>query len=212
MPTLQNELELNRCPHCNVDNPRLSLLHRTSTSTHKGTNKRDWVFYGCSRCGGVVIAASTGGERGEAEEIYPAPQKIDDSLPDRAKRYLEQAVNSLHAPSGAVILAASAVDAMLKAHGYVKGSLYSRIDKAKEDHLITEGMAKWAHEVRLDANDERHADEEAAMPETEDARRAVDFARALGEFLFALPARIKRGIKEANPAAEVPGQPLGPDS
>lgn len=159
-----------------------------------------------------MTAASTEGEQGTVSEIYPFPQMVDDSLPDRAKRYLEQAVNSIHAPSGAVMLAASAVDAMLKAHGYVKGSLYSRIDKAKEDHLITEGMAKWAHEVRLDANDERHADEEATMPEVEDARRAVDFARAFGEFLFAIPARIKRGIKEANPEAAIPEQPHGPDA
>jgi hypothetical protein len=36
-----------------------------------------------------------------------------------------------------------------------------------------------------------------------DAQRAIDFTRAFGEFLFALSARIKRGIKEANPNAEI---------
>ena len=45
---------------------------------------------------------------------------------------------------------------MLKKKEYKKGSLYSRIDKAAEDHLITEEMAKWAHEVRLDSNEPRH--------------------------------------------------------
>jgi hypothetical protein len=91
------------------------------------------------------------------------------------------------------MLAASAVDAMLKAKGYKNGSLYSRIDKAAEDHAITQEMSQWAHEVRLDANDERHADESADIASPEDAKRAVEFAEALGDFMFVLPARVTRG-------------------
>jgi hypothetical protein len=95
------------------------------------------------------------------------------------------------------MLAASAVDAMLKAKDYKKGSLYDRIDKAVSDHLITDDMSKWAHEVRLDANDQRHADEGAPSPNKADAERVVDFARALGDFLFVFPARVTRGISKA---------------
>ena len=51
------------------------------------------------------------------------------------------------------MLAASAVDSMLKEKGYKDGSLYKRIEQAAGDHLITAEMASWAHEVRLDAND-----------------------------------------------------------
>ena len=95
------------------------------------------------------------------------------------------------------MLAASAVDAMLKTKSYTEGSLHTRINKAATDHLITSDMAEWAHDVRLDANDQRHSDTAADLPTEEDARRCVDFARALGEFLFALPARVKRGREEA---------------
>ena len=91
------------------------------------------------------------------------------------------------------MVAASAVDAMLKAKGYSDGSLYSRINKAAEDHLITREMAECAHEVRSDANDQRHADGEAVLPAENDARRAIEFARALAEFIFVLPGRVKRG-------------------
>jgi hypothetical protein len=122
---------------------------------------------------------------------------LDESLPPTARSYLDQSLNSLHAPAGAVMLAASSVDAMLKVKGYKGGSLYSRINKAAEDHLITEGMAKWAHEVRLDANDQRHADEAAPLPSAADARKCVDFAMALGQFLFVLPDRVERGLAEA---------------
>jgi hypothetical protein len=91
------------------------------------------------------------------------------------------------------MLTASSVDAMLKEKGYKTGSLYARIEHAVKDHLITQEMAEWAHEVRLDANDERHADASSSLPGEPDALRAIEFAQALAEFLFVLPARIARG-------------------
>jgi hypothetical protein len=100
------------------------------------------------------------------------------------------------------MLAASAVDAMLKGNGYTEGTLYARIEKAAEDHLITAEMAKWAHEVRFDANDPRHADENAPLPDEAAAKKAVEFAQALGQFLFVLPARVQRGLAEAKPTAK----------
>ena len=56
-------------------------------------------------------------------------------------------------------------------------------------------MAKWAHEVRLDANDQRHADLNAQLPEQKDATRVIDFAIAFGQFLFVLPAKVLRGLE-----------------
>jgi len=116
-----------------------------------------------------------------------------EDLPDRAREYLRQAIESEHAPSGSIMLSASAVDAMLKALGLRQGTLYSRIDEAAKQHLITEEMANWAHEVRLDANEQRHDDDEIELPDREDASRAINFVVALGDFLFVLPATVKRG-------------------
>jgi hypothetical protein len=66
-----------------------------------------------------------------------------------------------------------------------------------QQHLLTPDMATWAHEVRLDANDQRHADAAATLPTTDDASRAIDFALALADILFVLPSRVQRGIKQA---------------
>lgn len=129
----------------------------------------------------------------DISEIYPAPMQVDGALPPTAKEYLTQAINSLHAPAGSVMLCASAVDAMLKAKNYTTGSLYTRINKAATDHLITDGMKEWAHEVRLDANDQRHADQAATFPTTADAQRSIEFVQSLGQFLFVLPAQVARG-------------------
>lgn len=83
---------------------------------------------------------------------------------------------------------------MLKAKALTAGSLYSRIDEAAKQNLITDEMAKWAHEVRLDANDQRHSDEQAPLPDREQAEKCVEFATALAQFLFVLPARVRRGL------------------
>jgi hypothetical protein len=143
------------------------------------------------------VTASASSTAGEVQEIYPSPSEVDNALPPTAKNYLEQAINSLHAPAGAVMLAASSIDAMLKAKNYKEGNLHTRINKAAKDHLITSEMATWAHDVRLDANDQRHADEDASLPDATDARKCIDFALALGQFLFVLPARVERGLAEA---------------
>jgi hypothetical protein len=127
--------------------------------------------------------------------VYPRSESVDLEIPDRPRTYLKQASESMHAPAGAVMLAASAVDSMLKAKGYVEGSLYTRIDKAAADHVITADMAAWAHAVRLDANDQRHADEGADLPTVADAQRVLAFAATLAQIIFVLPARVARGLQ-----------------
>ena len=68
---------------------------------------------------------------------------------------------------------------------------------AAKDHLITDTMSAWAHEVRIDANDQRHADKNAQLPAQEDAVKCVEFSLALAEYLFVLPARVRRGLQSA---------------
>lgn len=196
---LQTQLDLKRCPHCNVDTPSLLFKSHLETDNFEKNNTRLWGCYKCNRCGGLVtVAARAWG--GETIELYPSAIDIDATIPDRARDYLNQALNSLSSPAGAVMLAASSVDAMLKVKNLKDGSLYSRIDKAAADHLITADMAIWAHEVRLGANDQRHADDNATLPSEADAKRAVDFAIALAQLMFVLPARVQRGIAEAKSA------------
>jgi len=196
VPNLSNQLELNRCPHCNVDRPNLPVVWRTQTDNHSGGSTRFWCVYKCTSCGGLVTAAAIQ-NGGSVTEYYPAGVIIDGSIPGAAGEYLKQAINTLHAPAGSVMLSASSVDAMLKEKGYTNGSLYTRVNKAVEDHLITSEMARWAHDIRLDANDQRHADQQASLPTESDAKKCVDFAIALGEFLFVLPARVERGLAAA---------------
>lgn len=196
---LKQLLQLDRCPHCSVARPHLGVVSQAQTNDQNG-RVRFWRVYQCNSCSGLVTAASTAGFDQAVTEMYPQPQQVSDEIPEPARTYLSQSAESLHAPSGAIMLAASSVDAMLKAKGYKKGSLYERIDQAAAQHLITADMALWAHDVRLDANEQRHADENAPLPGQGDAQRCIDFVRALGDILFALPARVERGRKAAQQA------------
>ncbi|MCG6146593.1 DUF4145 domain-containing protein [Leptospira bandrabouensis] len=198
---LENILMLERCPHCNVDKPNIRRLHLLKTSDGNGTLTRVWGIYSCERCGGVITAAAYGDGQGIIE-LFPKSKNVDKELPDRAKSYLEQAINSLSAPAGSVMLTASCVDSMLKEKGYKEGTLFQRINKAAEEHLITKEMAKWAHEIRLDANDQRHSDYDRPLPTIDDAKKLIDFAQTLGLILFALPDRVSKGLEQAKKQTE----------
>jgi hypothetical protein len=202
MPNLSSQLDLDSCPHCGRAQPTLVLLNNFfETKDHSNSHGRWWGVYCCKSCGGVVTAGTlrVNADPGivPINEIYPDIKIISESIPEKPREFLRQAQNSLHAPSGAIMLCASAVDAMLKDKGYTKGSLNDRIEQAAKDHLITDGMAQWAHQVRLDANDERHADEKAPLPIYEDAKLTFDFAMAFAQYLFVLPALVSRGISDS---------------
>ncbi len=137
---LSPNLLLDRCPHCRVDKPNLNQMYTFTSVAHDGYSKRIWGIYQCKRCGGIVTAAAPQGSVW-VNEIYPGEIEVDNNIPVKAKAFLDQALNSIHAPSGAVMLAASSVDAMLKEKSYKNGKLYGRINEALKNHLITKEMA-----------------------------------------------------------------------
>ena len=198
-PILAQLLDLDECPHCHVDHPDLVRVGKFfNSSSYDGGNSWGWSTYRCQRCGGVVLARGGTEEASGVDTWYPSGEQVSADIPEAAANRLRQAIASMHsAPAGSVMLAAGAVDAMLKAKGYTEGDLYPRINQAKDDCLITSDMADWAHDVRLDANAERHVDEGANEPTFNDANRCVDFALALAELLFVLPQRVTRGRAEA---------------
>ena len=165
-----------------------------------------WAVHVCRSCAGVVAAGLAYDPKkrlrpGEpehppiAEWIVPAPHSLAESIPQRVAYYLEQAGETLTSVAASIVMSASAVDAMLKEKKYEQGSLYERIEKAAQEGVITQEMASLAHDVRLDANDQRHADLAAQNPTSLDALRCFDFAEALAEMMFVLPGRVKRAGK-----------------
>jgi Domain of unknown function (DUF4145) len=197
---------ITRCSHCGVSNPLITKTTQLMIHDHREhVNFNEWYFCGvCSKCNHQILFHGWAHRKndiqiGEPHEVhifkyYPESISVDENIPIKARDYLSQALESLHAPDGAVMLSASAIDAMLKDQGYSnkKESLYNRIEMACSDGLLTESMRDWAHEIRLSANDPRHADEDFEGSTKRDAEQTLAFAQALGEYLYVLPARVKK--------------------
>ncbi|MCB2078795.1 MAG: DUF4145 domain-containing protein [Novosphingobium sp.] len=207
---------MERCPHetCGVARPQLDLIHFTYDSTvdvSRGAVVLGWTIYKCTSCRNVVcfrarIPYEKSHEdlgnrlnRSEVEAIRTLPSGSANfqDWPQRAQKYVEQALQAIAAPDGVVMLAGSAVDAMLKEKGYEKGTVYDRIGQAVSDSELTEAMGEWAHSVRLAANSPRHADLDEPHATKEQAESALEFTRALAQYWFVLPARIARGKASA---------------
>ncbi|MCX7179820.1 MAG: DUF4145 domain-containing protein [Proteobacteria bacterium] len=196
MTELDARLRLSRCPHCNDEPPSFAEAARLETRDHSGQIQRKWKIYKCLNCGGLITTWALDWDQ-EAVQTFPDAQNPDDAIPARPRAYLFQAIESLHSPAGSVMLAASAVDAMLRLKGYKEGNLYGRIEQAVKDHLITPEMERWAHEIRLDANDQRHADGNFPLPNITDAKQTIELAQIFAQYMFCFPARVQAGIKEA---------------
>lgn len=194
-------LEVPRCPHCSIASPMLVRMWSSDgeVSGTNGEKGKYWGTYACRSCGGAVTANATWtpNNRFVVGDMFPAPKTAHEDIPEPARTFLQQAYDVLHAADAAAVMAGSAVDAMLKEHKYIDGSLYSRIDQALADNRLTKGMSEWAHSVRLGSNRPRHADKETPHVSPHEAKQSVEFAEALGNFLFVLTARINRGVKAA---------------
>jgi len=198
------DLALSRCPHCNIADPMLVNSGGEFTTQGRGGH-RQWSLFACRTCGGAVMAGTKHGSP-LVMECYPRIEELHAAVPQRPCEYLRQAAESLGQPAASIAVSAAAVDAMLKEKGLSHGSLKDRIDQAAASHLITDGMKQWAHQIRLDANDQRYAAYPAALPTREDARRCLDFAIALADFLYVLPARVTRGIQQSAPQPQLISQ------
>ena len=196
------------CPHCGTARPALEAKQHFDATVGTTGLVKHWTVYACRSCAGAVSAYTTDKDHhnrkasnsgGIVAGYYPEPTEFvpDPAIPDRAAHYLSQAVATKDNPSASVMVAASAVDAMLKVLGYKDGVLHSRIEKAHKDGKITADMAAWAHEIRFGANEQRHADEAAPLPTSEDAHQLIEFAQAFAQLLFVLPARVKRNREAA---------------
>jgi hypothetical protein len=191
-------LDLENCPHCQVAKPLLTLLW--STPPYLYNNEQfdgGWGMYKCSKCRRVILTCAPGYE--EIQHIWPKPVDLSQDIPARIRRALSEAIKTRDvAPSGSIMSCARAVELMLDPKGIAIGSgqsLHAKIEEAADKQIIIPDMKTWAHEIRLAANDERHPDFDDATPDQPD--QCVDFALALAQNLFVLPARITRGLDKA---------------
>ena len=191
-------LGLRKCPHCNSSRPTLRkkyCLNQPIRSQITGGNV-SWATYECTSCSLPVsllydcLLPRSRTEKQHFYFVFPAAWEADEAVPTLPKNYLEQAYQTISSPDASVVMSASAIDAMLKEKGLVEGSLFSRIDQAVKSGILTKDMSDWAHRVRLNSNNPRHADLASPHVEASEAKLSLEFAKALAEVLFVLPSKM----------------------
>lgn len=207
---LYQRLPVPRCPwrDCNIANPLLEIAWKRPAIFKYG-GYRYWAVYKCSSCDQMVMGTwlslndqsgypifDIGDTYSGSLKYFPAGQSsLDESVPARVSRYLTQAQDTVAQPDACIMTSSSAIDAMLKEKGFADGSVSKRLGEAAKANVITQDMCDWGHHVRLEGNDSRHVDGD--VPTTDEASQCLEFALALAEVLFVLPARVTRGIGKA---------------
>lgn len=188
-------LGVSNCPHCGITAPLIVLKWASDGHLPRtdGGRTRKWAAFACTSCGSLISVEGSPDNGSSAPPViamYPTIWSAKASIPERARTYLNQAMQTLAQPDASVVMSASSIDAMLKDKGLENGSLYARINQAVEQGIVTQGMADWAHRVRLDANSPRHADANDPHMTRDDADRAFEYAKTLAEILYVLPSRM----------------------
>jgi hypothetical protein len=143
---------------------------------------------GCGR-GGLAKIHDTGRViDGKLESFFPASiehARLPAEVPSGIEAEFREA--ELCASSGAWRAASglmrSTLEKLLRANGYVKGSLADRIDEAAADGVITEARRKRAHaDVRVLGNDVLHDDWREVKPE--EVHQSHHYVQRIAEDLY----------------------------
>jgi hypothetical protein len=189
-------LSLDTCPQCGVARPLLPRIWQTFDQPGLDRNlKRSYALYVCTNCKELILTVAAGAYD-PITDIWPEPQTLPSEIPPRAEKALADPIKTRTlAPSLSILACSRALDFMLREKNITGQSLNEQIESAGKQHILISGMIDWAHEIRLAANLERHPDQDDATPE--EVQQCLDFAFAVAQNLFVLPAKVTLGKQRA---------------
>jgi Domain of unknown function (DUF4145) len=131
-------------------------------------------------------------------EIVPEPvaRRYRDAQRAMQRELWEQAIST----------ARTAVQVMARLEDVKRGRLYDEIERLieKRGDELPELVKKMAHQIRDSGNDALHPDDPNWQPTEEEAKEALALLQAVIEWLYAMPARLKR----PEGAEQVPPEPV----
>ena len=205
---MAKELILDRCPYCNIAKPFMAHISSHMIAKEHEVLLHILDIYECSSCHNFIIHKQIPkiyfGDTEFISLIIPKEKTYDKNIPDKARNDLTAAYETLHQPKASIIMSSRAVETMLQIKGYNDNYLNDKIIAAHGAGILTDDMKKWADEVRLDANKERHAALADNPPSKEDAERTLSFAETIAEILFVIPSKVTRGISASSQGGQTP--------
>ncbi len=201
------------CPHCRAE--KIGFAPRGFAGVRPGDG-RTLLFLQCEGCGQGLIAVAgnppqyaqawIGGQQphpGTIVDSYPktAALKSPPDVPPTVQAAYLSGLDNLGRNGGtnaAAIMFRRSIEIATKIvnpSAPAGDNLKKRIDGLPAD-IATPAMKKWAHHVRLDANDAAHDPEEFSP---EDAEQLHIFAEMFLTYAFTLPEMLKRAMAPAPP-------------
>ena len=189
---------LPECPHCGTK--KVAFYYQSSFNNQNPMYITS--FWRCGNCGRGVCIESLGINFHSQNPIvnlmnmYPnsatfdAPEHTPENIAGDYKTAKKNLLGNEY--KAASIMARTALEAAVKEFDARGVNLKQKIDNLAEQHVITQSLAEWAHEIRDIGNDAAH---ESSPISQADAEQAVYFAEMLFTYLFTLPGMIEERRK-----------------
>lgn len=154
----------------------------------------------CPRCSDVVLlqydafdaACGDDGLWLGGEILWPAQAKLGDAVPESLRLTFADAdeclAKGLYTPS--VVMCRKVVEGICVEKGETKGNLAGRLANLVVRKVVDPRLAEWANELRLAGNEAAHDLDTRATKR--DAKDAVEFTRALLEYMYTFEARFEK--------------------
>lgn len=184
------------CPHC--ERARLlevlSRWYKVPQEDDDDWDPHQWTVTRCTTCEIPVLLYQEpdyGGEGwGDYEQVYPeTDRQLPASVPKSIRGDFAEAQRCMRARgyTAAAIMARRVVESIRKTQGYPDGSLFSALQKMRDEHKIDPRLYEWADSVREVGNEGAHDTE--TQVSREDAREVLRFVEALVDYLYVFQQR-----------------------
>lgn len=193
-----------KCPYCFTKN--VAFVAQKSFVTKSGGKR---AFFICGCCGEGVIweyrspTSSHASPTDVAGDLFRAkfftgeqwPAMVEgnapESTPNNVANFFKQATDSLQNGNfdAAGMMFRKSLESATKEIDPPSAhlTLFKRVEKLVENHLITPALGEWANEIRLGGNEAAHDDE---MFSKEDAQALKGFTENFLRYAFTLPAAV----------------------
>lgn len=184
------------CAFCGVENNFETIAHLEKKKPNNDKKKLNYDTLKCGECGNLMFVFWSTGSSGLTDykvlPWYRSTSRHPDHWPADVGRYWIEAKRSIEGENwtAAALMARSAIQLILRAHGADGNNLKQEIDDLTEKGLLIPIMKDWAHEVRELGNEGTHPKPGTTGTEEKDARDVVEFLSFLMRVLYDLPHEI----------------------
>jgi hypothetical protein len=150
-------------------------------------------LYQCTICNQPILQETfqRGGEVQGSRQLWPPPLRLSPAAPQRVRQIYQEARSVMRrSPSSYVVQIGRALEAITNDKGAQGNSLYQKLDWLVTEGHLPQVFGEMTHVTRILRNWGAHDAEVDVEPEDVDV--VDEFFKAIVEYLYVAPARVRR--------------------